>query len=396
MKKLFLSVLLIASAITFTSAQSATVGTSPEVSKWSIAVKGGGDYFRVTPMSTYGSSQMDKYINDASWGLGVSIEKTFNPLFGLGLDLDYLNYNRNTLKGYTIDPTLFGSLNLTNLFFPHREKSIFNWYYKLGGGAAFYDGTPANTIGVERSSVSPVGATSLLFEWNLSKRVALGVEGGYRTYLKEDLGGIVVPADKDKNNDAWTALINLRFKLGSSTHVRDLTLDKYYPALPPVVKQVENPYDDSQLVNRMDNLDRQNQDIQNRLSKLEDDVKALQNKPAGSAVNASFNNIEFEFDSSKLTEDSYPTLNQIASILKDNPTWGSLKVKGHTDSTGPKAYNQKLSERRAQAVKDYLVSQGVSASVITTEGYGETQPIASNDTAAGRAQNRRVEFEVAK
>jgi len=394
MKKLFLSVLVVASAISFTSAQNATVGASPEVSKWSIAVKGGVDYFRVTPSSTYGNNQMDRYINNASWGAGLSIEKTFNPLFGLGLDVDYLNYNNNNLTGYTIDPTLFGSLNLTNLFFPHREKSIFNWYYKLGGGAAFYTGDPAN--GVKKSSVSPVGATSLLFEWNLSKRVALGIEGGYRAYLREDLGGTVVPADKDKNNDAFTALINLRFKLGSSSHVRDLTLDQYYPALPPVIKQVENPYDDSQLVNRMDNLDRQNQDIQNRLSKLEEDVKALQDRPAGSAVNATFNNIEFGFDSSELTEASYPTLNQIASILKDNPTWGSLKVKGHTDSTGPKAYNQKLSERRAQSVKDYLVSQGVSESVITTEGYGETQPIATNDTAEGRAQNRRVEFEVVK
>ncbi|NLI72017.1 MAG: OmpA family protein, partial [Bacteroidales bacterium] len=78
------------------------------------------------------------------------------------------------------------------------------------------------------------------------------------------------------------------------------------------------------------------------------------------------------------------------------PTWGSLRVKGHTDSTGPESYNQGLSERRAQAVADYLVSQGVSNSVISTEGYGESQPIATNDTAEGRKANRRVEFEVMK
>ena len=134
--------------------------------------------------------------------------------------------------------------------------------------------------------------------------------------------------------------------------------------------QTENKYDDSQLLNRLDNLDRQNQDIQNRLSKLEQDVKDLQNRPSGS-VSASFENIEFDFDSSNLTDESYPILDQVVSILKDNPTWSSLKVKGHTDSTGPESYNQGLSERRAQAVADYLVSQGVSF-VISTE-VGESQ-----------------------
>ena len=105
---------------------------------------------------------------------------------------------------------------------------------------------------------------------------------------------------------------------------------------------------------------------------------------------------EVEFDSANLTEESYPTLNQIASILKDNPTWASLKVKGHTDSTGPESYNQGLSERRAQAVADYLIAQGVSSSAVSTQGFGESQPIATNNTADGRKANRRVEFEVVK
>jgi OmpA-OmpF porin, OOP family len=66
---------------------------------------------------------------------------------------------------------------------------------------------------------------------------------------------------------------------------------------------------------------------------------------------------------------------------------------GHTDSRGTDAYNQKLSERRAQTVKEYMVSQGIPAAKITIAGKGETQPVATNNTDAGRAKNRRVDIE---
>jgi OOP family OmpA-OmpF porin len=69
----------------------------------------------------------------------------------------------------------------------------------------------------------------------------------------------------------------------------------------------------------------------------------------------------------------------------------NLEVSGHTDSTGKKAHNQKLSERRAATVKTWLVKHGVAAERIKTAGFGDTKPVASNKTKAGRAKNRRVE-----
>ncbi|MFV0471044.1 MAG: OmpA family protein [Paludibacteraceae bacterium] len=391
MKKLLLGVLVIASAATFTNAQ------TTEASKWSIALKGGATYYRVTPTSTpteyWGfDGQLGQYLSDASWGAGVSIEKTCNPLVGLGLNVDWMHYNRNVLTGYTIDPTLFASINLTNLFFPHRNSAKFNVYSNFGAGVGIYN-SELNS-GEKNDGVSPLFTSALAAELNLGRRVALGLEAGYRNYYREDLGS--KQYDKDKNNDALTAMISLRFKLGSqSSHVRDLTMDQYYPAPEPVVNNVSNPYDDSALSKRLNNADKRLGDIENRLAALEQGLKDLANRPSGT-VSASFDNIEFEFDSDKLTDASYPTLNEIATILKNNPTWGKLSIQGNTDNVGPDAYNQKLSEKRAKAVVNYLVSKGVSASALTAVGYGESRPIASNATSEGRQKNRRVEFEISK
>ena len=71
-----------------------------------------------------------------------------------------------------------------------------------------------------------------------------------------------------------------------------------------------------------------------------------------------------------------------------------LEVEGHTDSVGSEEYNQELSENRAGAVRDFLVAQGVSRDSVTARGFGEAVPVASNDTAAGRQQNRRIELVV--
>ena len=81
--------------------------------------------------------------------------------------------------------------------------------------------------------------------------------------------------------------------------------------------------------------------------------------------------------------------------LKAEPASTELNISGHTDSVGKKAYNQKLSDRRAHAVADYLVNAGVPASSIkSVEGYGASNPVADNKTKEGRAQNRRVEIQI--
>lgn len=101
--------------------------------------------------------------------------------------------------------------------------------------------------------------------------------------------------------------------------------------------------------------------------------------------------ILFDVDQSALKSEAKANIESLATSLKNNPQTNILIV-GHTDATGTDAYNYRLSERRAASVKSYAVAQGISASRLTTEGRGETEPISDNTTDSGKAQNRRVEI----
>jgi OOP family OmpA-OmpF porin len=103
--------------------------------------------------------------------------------------------------------------------------------------------------------------------------------------------------------------------------------------------------------------------------------------------------VDFAFDSARLTNPAQQTLDAVAASLARQPTL-RVEIQGYTDSRGPADYNVRLSQQRADAVKDYLISKGVNGDSLQARGYGKADPIASNATAQGRAQNRRVVFDV--
>ena len=104
-------------------------------------------------------------------------------------------------------------------------------------------------------------------------------------------------------------------------------------------------------------------------------------------------NIFFETAKANLKDESFQQLNTVVEFMKDNPTL-KLEISGHTDNVGGMAYNMKLSENRAKAVVNYMLSQGIDPSRLTFKGYGPKQPVSPNTTTAGKALNRRVEFKI--
>jgi len=134
------------------------------------------------------------------------------------------------------------------------------------------------------------------------------------------------------------------------------------------------------------NMDKQAQQIETALpgatvERVGEGIKVILNE----------NTVNFNFDSAELTSTAKSNLDKIAKVLIDNPKT-LITIYGYTDSVGKDEYNMKLSRSRANAVKSYLGTKGIGVKRITAQGMGEADPIASNDTDAGRAKNRRVEF----
>ncbi len=102
--------------------------------------------------------------------------------------------------------------------------------------------------------------------------------------------------------------------------------------------------------------------------------------------------VHFEFDKAIIRPISFRLLDAVADVLKKNPEIQKVRVEGHCDYKGSEKYNMKLSERRANAVKEYLTAHGIAGGRLIAVGYGKTRPIAPNNTPEGRAKNRRVEF----
>jgi outer membrane protein OmpA-like peptidoglycan-associated protein len=110
-------------------------------------------------------------------------------------------------------------------------------------------------------------------------------------------------------------------------------------------------------------------------------------------LNAMGAQVPFELNKAVLGAKVKGLLDAVAAIMSEYPQ-SKFIIEGHTDTSGPKAFNQKLSENRANSVKEYLISSGINADRMSTIGFGEDKPTVSNDTRKGRITNRRVEFKV--
>ncbi|WP_242689145.1 OmpA family protein [Pedobacter sp. SYSU D00535] len=281
------------------------------------------------------------------------------------------------------------------------EFGLFRPYVTAGVGKMVYDPTNVNSGNTtERILDSYFLPTGLGLRFGIAR--GINVDLGYKiNFMKTDrLDGY----DIGKTYDSFSySHLGLEFAIGNRNKYQ---LAAYNPQ--------SSKYDDSELRRRiaiLDSMQREDRARYNRELGDEDD-DGVANKfdkcpltPAGVRVdgagcplpefaqkvlNDAYNNLEFDFAKATIRSSSYPTLDKLATLLKEN-NW-SLKLSGHTDNVGSERYNFGLSKDRAEAVKAYLVSKGANPSRIEATGYGELQPIASNETDPGRQRNRRVEF----
>jgi outer membrane protein OmpA-like peptidoglycan-associated protein len=139
--------------------------------------------------------------------------------------------------------------------------------------------------------------------------------------------------------------------------------------------------------------------IGNKMDKQAKEIKetlpGAQVERVGDGIKITLNEsiVNFDFNSTALSGTAKTNLDKLAQVLINNPDT-NINIYGHTDDKGTDAYNQKLSENRANSVKAYLASKGIASSRLFALGEGESMPVASNDTDEGRAKNRRVEFAI--
>jgi len=409
-----------------------TSGTN-QLSTWSIGVNAGV----LSPISPLGGK------NDFSnWksnlGYGLYIKKQFTPYFSLRLDgvrgkLKGDNaepfksgvVNSSAVSAFETDLTYSGSLNaVVNLFNidMFKKESAVQLYTSVGAGIAGYKvKTAAGGAFTEYDG----GKT----QKDLIIPVGLGAKFKLADKLNLDLGWTINFVDDDNldgvyrnGNDKYNyAYAGLEFALGKAPkqlawhNPVALTYDEALQAKQTAgalkgeldAQKAENAALKSQVNDLLKDTD--GDGVADKLDKCPD-------TPAGTVVDGSgcplkvpapiekviiteadrkvvadaIKNLEFDLGKATIRQKSYTTLNRVAALLVEKNF--SLKLAGHTDNTGSDALNMRLSKDRAESVKAYLVSQGANASRIEATGYGESQPIASNKTAAGRQQNRRVEF----
>ena len=408
-----------------TSSSAKVFGGRGQYRTWSLGVNGGV----LSPFVAVGGS--NDFTNwEPNLGYGISLRKQLGHAFGLEGNLF-----RGTLSGTNKDAAggvvngvrdfetelaysadIRGVVNVATVDFLRRENSV-NFFVTAGYGVAAYraaiNGADpkdlAENFGDDgdkkyiKEAYIPVGAG---IKFKVSERVSFNL--GYTMHLL-DGDNLDATYAKGTSKDKFSyGYAGLEFSLGSKSkpnldwvnplalmydELKDPSLRQEVEALKIRVSAVEKSVEDLKKDSDGDGVS--------------DQFDKCPGTPAGTAVDGSgcplpapvaatttgtatgFEAIQFEFNSSVLKTEAYPTLDKLSSVLRENG--GKVTVNGYASSEGTAAYNLKLSKDRANSVKTYLVNSGVNSSQVMTKGFGEANPIASNDTEEGRIQNRRVE-----
>ena len=347
------------------------------------------DRWYIAPALQYINIDNDRPNNDDGYGLNIQVGKPVSPHLNAEIGI-FGNLLDGAGDNDNFEQEQYG-INLDLLAL--ADRSGFQPYVLAGVGmmlSKFDQGIDNNS---ETSLHGDVGIGSLI---QLTENgLALRSEARYRTEFLDDAQRV----NGEEDYSDWVYSVGLHAPIGAAATadapitpvVRDsdgdgvLDADDQCPTTPPgeAVNSVGCPRDDDR-----DGVLNANDDCPNTAPNVRVDSRGCDLQDV-----ITLRGVNFHTNSARLRAESYPILdNAITTLVRYSNL--QVEVAGHTDSRASDSYNQDLSQRRAETVRQYLINGGVSGNRLTATGYGENEPVASNDTPDGRLQNRRVELRV--
>jgi len=386
---------------------------SRDLKTWTVGVYGG----MLTPHTIFWSNKKNDFTTPTeSFGYGISVRKQLAPVLGLQADVmkgDVKGIRSLTDLGvvsnssYTTKMEYLASLTLNytivNLKMFH-EFGLLGLYGKSGLSYSNFRPFPTNSgnsvPGYMETYLIPVG---LGFKIGVSKTVNIDLAhtiffvksdrfdsydygNSYDKFSFTQLGLEIALGKKGRHQLAW-----YNPQAGGGRMYDDSSLRRAVARLDSLQKEDRSRYD-------RELGDTDHDGVANKFDKCAGTPDSVRVDGSGcplpkfaeDILKEAFTNLEFEFGKATITTSSYPSLDKLAGLVRDHGY--TLRIAGHTDDVGSDKFNLKLSKDRAEAVKTYLVGKGANASKVEATGYGEFQPITSNDTPEGRQKNRRVEL----
>ena len=328
------------------------------------------DRWYVSAFGGLAAMDSDRFDVDDAGIFGVGIGKFLSDDFSLELEFDRIDSDLTPPAGFGsgFNAKSFGLFGRYHLMSPDDQVRP---YFGFGIGGSYRQSFDTDSIPFDKDTniyISPVVGLAMELTDNFGARI--------QAAMRRDVGG-------DSSNPVGGSYTDYLFTAGITYKFGDP------PAPPPPPAQPAPPPPPPEPVDGDDDRD----GVKNSRDKCP-------NTRAGAVVDADgcevqviidLPNVNFAFDKAELTPESFRILDGAVATLNRHKNV-NIEVAGHTDSVGTEKYNLDLSDRRAAVVRDYLISKGIDADRMTSAGYGESRPIASNDTDAGRAQNRRTEL----
>ena len=406
-------------------------------SRWSITGEYGVTYF-FGDLAPQLPSIFPATLQEAVFG--ATVEYNLSPVWGLSVDYYHLPISgKNQIAYFKTDLSnsdLNATINFTKFIFP-QTKSKFSVNGAIGIGLAVYSSQyrypdPDNSPLVVSPNPSYVSSVpvSFLFEYNFSNSIALGIRANYRAYFSDNLEGVPYLNFNGVTNDNIGVLsMSLRYKFVAikKNHMRNINMEDFVTKTNSEIEKNDSCSACTAIALSKENansiykIEKNDKDMRRQLDsvllilsnyridsdgdglpdfldkcpkisgKISDNGCPEVKKEVKALFKQALQGIQFETAKADIKPLSSVILNKIVNVLILNTSY-LIEIQGHTDNVGKSDANLVLSENRAEAVRNYLIEKGVSDKRFTSHGYGDTKPVANNNTIEGRTKNRRVEF----